>query len=138
MEYLGHPYFDASDRADWLELPIDHDGNLIPSDIGDSLDTVIRRDFDRITKLVLDRLTKCSPDEWLAECPHALLNDVSYCPVGDGSARIFVEYAFRPSLTENSYHTDSWWAIVLCPYVTGNPYTDAMDYVIEHFGWSVQ
>ncbi|KLU03498.1 hypothetical protein RISK_004502 [Rhodopirellula islandica] len=79
----------------------------------------------------------CSPDEWLAECPHPLLNDFLYCPAGDASARIFLQYAFRPSLTENSYHTDTWWAIVLCPYVTGNPYTNKMDYVIEHFGWSV-
>jgi hypothetical protein len=136
-EYLAHPCFDESGREHWLELSIDSDGTPAPYGNDDALARIFRRDFDLIISLILQRLTSCAPDEWLAECPHLLLNDFLYCPAGDDSARIYVEYAFRPSLTENSHHTDSWWAMVLCPYVTGNPHTKCMDYVIEHFGWSI-
>ncbi|WP_430453732.1 hypothetical protein [Rhodopirellula europaea] len=137
MAFVDHPYFDASDREQWFNLETDRNDNPLPDNHESPLAAVVARDFIAITSLVLERFKTCIPDEWFTECPHPLLCDVLFYPSSETGVRVFVEYAFRPSTTENSYHTDSWWAIVQCPYVDGNPATGNVDYTIIHFGWSV-
>jgi hypothetical protein len=137
MEYLRHPYFDASPREEWIELPLDRDGRPEPGVNDIPLADVIRSDFDHIARLVLDRIIDCMPDEWLNECPHPSLNELLFHPRFDTGIKLYLEYLFRPSLTENSWHTDSWWAIVVCPYAIGVSPTGRRDYSLIHLGWSV-
>ena len=103
----------------------------------ETLASAIHRDFDLITATVLDRLRICIPADWLAECPHPILNGMCYHPTSDTGIQIHLDYPFRPSLTENSHPTDAWWAIVLNPYVDGNPHTNAIEDNVIHFGWTV-
>lgn len=137
MEYLIHPYFDDSGRTDWIEFPLDSDGKQLQHGEDKQFADVVRRDFDQVTSLVLTRLNACMPADWLCECPCPILNELLFHPTSNAGIHVFLQYMFRPSLTENSFHTDSWWAIVLCPYTSGNPYTGKNDYDIVHFGWSV-
>ena len=136
MAFVDHPIFDASDREPWFDLETDRDGDPLPDGHESPLAAIVARDLASITSLVLGRLKTCTPDDWLAECPHPLLGDVHFHPSSETGVRVFIEYAFRPSTTENSHYTDSWWAIVQCPYVD-NPATGRTDYTIIHFGWSV-
>jgi len=137
MTYLTHPYFDESGNDEWVELLLNTDDTPLLHERIDELGSVVACDFVVITKLVLDRLTACMPADWLEECPNPILNQVQYHPLEEHSMRVFLEYCFRPNRTENSHHTDSWWAIVLCPYLDGPPYENIPKYVVEHFGWSI-
>jgi hypothetical protein len=49
---------------------------------------------------------------------------------------VFLDYRFMPTLTENSSDTDWLWAIAMCPYIMGHPYTGEIVYYVEHFGWA--
>lgn len=137
MAYRLHPYFDESNRDEWIEIPFVRDGTPGQPERERATAGIVLRDFAEITKLVLERFQDCIPDAWMIERPHPLLNDLSFHPIDGGGIRIYLEYVYVSSLTEGSYDTDSWWAIVLCPYATGNPYTGVVDYSIEHMGWSV-
>jgi hypothetical protein len=138
MEYKSHPYFDESDSADWHECPLDPNRRFDPAGIDHPLGHVIRRDFDQIKSLGLESIRRCVPADWLAECPHAMLNDFAFAPMADDGIRVYLEYAFMPSLTEASYHTDTWWAIVQNPYTSGCPHTGKIEYRAAHVGWNIQ
>lgn len=135
MEYLTHPYFDSSDRADWHVFPLSNDGMPVEGGDRGCLAEIIQGDFNQIVSVVVSRFRTCMPPDWLAECPHAMLKQVLYRPIDVTGMRIYVEHGFRPSSTENSHHTDHWWAIVHCPYVHGCPHTGRIEYLIEHLGW---
>ena len=137
MSYLTHPNFDRSLRSQWIEIPFDREGRLGKPETERELAEIVLRDFHRITELVLGRFSKHIPVDWLVECPDPLLIDLSFHPTDGGTIRIFLEYVYVPDRDNGSHHSDSWWAIVGCPYPTGNPVTKQVDYFIEHLGWSV-
>ena len=134
MPFAQHPYFDES-GGNWFEFPLTEDGT--PAGSGDSpASQTVTRDFERITDLVLNRLKSSIPADWLTECPFPILNQLLFHPTDVGGTKVFLEYMFLPNPTENSPHSDSWWAIAICPYPNGHPYTGRIEYVVVHFGWT--
>lgn len=136
MAFLRHPMFDASGGDDWIELLLTPEGRPTEIATADEATAIVLRDFEQITTAALGRIQSSIPGDWLKECPFAYLNELLFHPTEKGGIKVYLEYIFLPSRTENSPHSDSWWAIASCPYPSGNPYTGRIEYAIVHFGWA--
>ncbi len=136
MNYKSHPLFDESAAADWI--PIYGNEVIAESDAEeDPVFSFIADHLPECTELGLERLRKHIPLDWLTECPNPHEIDTCFAPDPSGSVRLYLEFGFRPSTTENSYHTDSWWIILLCPYPKDPPFGRKVEWVTEHLGWTV-
>lgn len=135
--YLRHPYFDCSGQQEWHEFPLTVDGEPAATNSSHPAEAIILRDFEVLTRTVLERLKSSIPVEKQLERPYPYLTQLLFHSCQKDAIKIFLEFRFMESLTENTPYSDRWWAIVICPHPNGCPYTGRIDYYINHFGWAV-
>ncbi len=136
MTFKSHRYLMNQTDKSGSKLPLTDAGLPLITVSPDLMSEIVRRDFTRISTLALERIASTIPDDWLKECPHPILNQLLFHPTQAEALRSSLNTCFFQNLTENSPHSDSWWAIAVCPYPNGNPYTGKIDYGIMHLGWA--
>ncbi len=138
MSFKKHPYYDWSDRADWLTTLdlVEGHPTLSPERFA-SLTEVIRREKDRLCALGLEHIKKHVPQDYLTERPHPEVNEFLFCPSSRLGFQVYITYFFFQSAEKNSPDSDYWWVIVNCPLGVPPIYTVKQVYYVIGQGWYV-
>lgn len=127
MPFKEHPYYDASDRDDWLA---DEHAAWFGT-----LGQALRDQKQSLCALALERIRRHAGEDYLAETPFPALSEFLFHPISDHGFRVYVEYSFSQEPEEPS--PDFWWAIVNCAYAIPPYPTGKREYYVIGLGWYV-
>lgn len=136
MQFKSHPYYDDSDARDWLYLRPEDWTELEPGS-EKSLQELLRAHKSWLCELALDRIRTAAGAEYLAERPHAEVNEFLFFPIDDTGYRVYVAYFFNQRPDGASPDSDYWWAIINCPYAVEPFPTGRREAYVIGLGWYV-
>lgn len=136
MEYKSHPYYDRSNASDWMSLR-SHDRAEADNDPEKTLRGQVQSDQQWLCGLALERIRSAVDASYLAERPHAEVNEFLYFPLGEQGYRVYIEYFFFQRPDENSPDNDFWWVIINLPYARTSGSTGEREAYVIGLGWAV-
>jgi hypothetical protein len=136
MKFKSHPYYDASDAAQWLALRPDDWTELEPG-AEKMLHDTLRADKERLCELALVRIRGAAGEAYLVERPHPEVNEFLYVPIDGHGYQVYVEYFFLQRHDQNSPDSDFWWAVINCPYAVAPPLGGQRVGNVVGLGWVV-
>src|SRR4051794_33251400 len=108
MPFKEHPYFDYSERDDWLAVNCDSELQSCDPKPLAALYQTLQDEKQRLCNVALERIKQHATTVYLAERPHPHLNNLLFHPLSDRGFRVYIEYFFSQSLQENSPDSDFW------------------------------
>ena len=108
MLFKEHPYYDVSNRADWLSA-------ASAAVMAESWGLRFRSHQTQIEALALNHFRQLAGEEYRTQRPHVEQNEISLRPTSDSSFQVYLEYFFNQNHQKPSPDSDYWWAIVNCP-----------------------